>query len=245
MFRGILYRSGLLRGFSAMGSGVLNVDDYKNYRSEFLLIADTGDDFLLNGEVIDGGTGHVISSPGYYEAAISDPATGEMVLSRFCFWKNVISNIEAVSVAVAVSDLQYQKQTSDAASNIVLYSLLPVVGFVYDDSGSPVLAGVVGDRNFYRDAQASSSIKMLPRRMVQIYDDPVRWQNGQAKAAGEIVCPASGLSGFYYVCTTAGTTAGTEPTWPVIAGNTVTDNGVVWECVVGDRRLHFQQKVTG
>lgn len=36
---------------------------------------------------------------------------------------------------------------------------------------------------------------------------------------------------YYYKCTTSGTTASTEPTWPVTTNSTVTDGSVVWEIV--------------
>jgi len=35
-------------------------------------------------------------------------------------------------------------------------------------------------------------------------------------------------NGYYYECTTAGTTGGTEPTWPTTIGATVSDGTVVW-----------------
>ena len=37
-------------------------------------------------------------------------------------------------------------------------------------------------------------------------------------------------NGYRYQATTAGTTAGTEPTWPTTIGSTVTDGTVVWTC---------------
>lgn len=37
-------------------------------------------------------------------------------------------------------------------------------------------------------------------------------------------------NGFYYKVTTAGTTAGSEPTWPTTAGTTVVDGTVTWTC---------------
>jgi hypothetical protein len=44
-------------------------------------------------------------------------------------------------------------------------------------------------------------------------------------------CPLVGTgNGYYYECTTAGTTGATEPTWPTTAGNTVVDGSVTWTC---------------
>lgn len=41
-------------------------------------------------------------------------------------------------------------------------------------------------------------------------------------------CTPSVANGFFYRCTTAGTTGTTEPVWPTTAGATVTDGTVVW-----------------
>lgn len=48
-------------------------------------------------------------------------------------------------------------------------------------------------------------------------------------AIGDAVVPTT-PAGLWYECTTAGTSGGTEPTWPTAAGATVTDGGVVWTC---------------
>jgi hypothetical protein len=46
-----------------------------------------------------------------------------------------------------------------------------------------------------------------------------------------IRCPLVGTgNGYYYECTTAGTTGATEPTWPIIVGTTVVDGSVTWTC---------------
>lgn len=54
------------------------------------------------------------------------------------------------------------------------------------------------------------------------------WATGTAYAVGDIVRPTSGNT-HLYVCIVAGTSHGsTEPTWPTVSGQTVTDNTVTW-----------------
>lgn len=57
------------------------------------------------------------------------------------------------------------------------------------------------------------------------------WATGVVKLLNDTVFPTGVATNFYYFCTTPGTThAVTEPTWPVTAGLTVNDNGVIWTC---------------
>jgi hypothetical protein len=50
----------------------------------------------------------------------------------------------------------------------------------------------------------------------------------------DVVVPTAGLeNGFRYECTTAGTSAGSAPTWPTVEGATVADNTVTWTCRFG------------
>jgi len=55
------------------------------------------------------------------------------------------------------------------------------------------------------------------------------WVAATAYALGDIVVPTT-ANGFWYECTTAGTSDGAEPTWPTTAGDTVNDNTAVWTC---------------
>lgn len=58
------------------------------------------------------------------------------------------------------------------------------------------------------------------------------WQATQTITASlqYIVIPTS-INNFYYIPQNAGTTGSLEPTWPTVAGNTVTDGTVVWKAV--------------
>lgn len=49
-----------------------------------------------------------------------------------------------------------------------------------------------------------------------------------AYTTGQTVIPVGFTPARVYKCTTAGTSAGTAPTWPTTAGGTVTDGSVVW-----------------
>lgn len=61
--------------------------------------------------------------------------------------------------------------------------------------------------------------------------DPNAWAATTAYSLNAAVRPTA-RNGFVYQCTTAGTSSGTEPTWPTTAGGSVTDGTVVWTCRV-------------
>ena len=59
---------------------------------------------------------------------------------------------------------------------------------------------------------------------------PSDWAANTAYSLNNRVKPTS-QNGYWYVCSTAGTShATTEPTWPTLDGETVTDGTVVWTC---------------
>lgn len=60
------------------------------------------------------------------------------------------------------------------------------------------------------------------------YDE---WAATTAYTAGQIRLPTSANQvGYYYTCTTAGTSDGSEPTWPTTVDETVNDGTAVWTC---------------
>ena len=52
--------------------------------------------------------------------------------------------------------------------------------------------------------------------------DPTAWQASTAYSLGDAARPVT-RNGFVYEVTTAGTSGGSEPTWPTTPGNTVVD----------------------
>jgi hypothetical protein len=59
---------------------------------------------------------------------------------------------------------------------------------------------------------------------------PANWAATTAYALNAVVAPTT-PNGFNYVCTVAGTSAATQPVWPVTLGATATDGTVTWACV--------------
>ena len=58
------------------------------------------------------------------------------------------------------------------------------------------------------------------------------WAASTAFSLGDIRrATADQITGLFFKCTTAGTSSGSEPTWPTDIGSTVTDNTVVWTAI--------------
>ena len=55
------------------------------------------------------------------------------------------------------------------------------------------------------------------------------WVASTAHVIGDFVRPTGAPNNLRFRATTAGTTGGSEPTWPTEVGETVNDNGIVWE----------------
>jgi hypothetical protein len=59
--------------------------------------------------------------------------------------------------------------------------------------------------------------------------DESSWAASTAYSLGDFVEPTT-PNGFRYKCISAGTTSGTQPTWPTTLDGTVTDGTAEWEC---------------
>lgn len=74
------------------------------------------------------------------------------------------------------------------------------------------------------------------------YYSAAAWAASTAYTVGQRVRPTT-RNGHVYECTTGGTSAATQPTWPTTEGTTVTDGTVVWTCrATGDIEFY---EVTG
>lgn len=62
--------------------------------------------------------------------------------------------------------------------------------------------------------------------------DPAAWQANTNYALGDCVRPTTRNGKVYEATADSGSSAGSEPTWPTIAGNTVVDGGITWTCRV-------------
>jgi len=65
-----------------------------------------------------------------------------------------------------------------------------------------------------------------------------RWAANTAYQLGDRVIPLlTHLNGFYYECTTAGTSGGAQPGWGVVAEGTTNDGTAVWTAKAGGLKL--------
>ncbi|MBF0213051.1 MAG: hypothetical protein HQM00_05725 [Magnetococcales bacterium] len=90
---------------------------------------------------------------------------------------------------------------------------------------SDLASGSVSDQGHTAFAGGFVPLTGVGPTTVTVTVDPSAWASTTAKVLGEIVKPGTGT--HFYKVTTAGTTGGTEPTWPT-NGTTVTDGTVVW-----------------
>lgn len=156
---------------------------------------------------------------------------------------------------------------SDTAGNTVVHSVpvpaIPSTGQfvpVTVDLGAPLssaLASVAlyadidpGNQNVYLDniiaCKASSASDSLTLTSLIGKVCNLSWTAATAYATGDERKPTQpNRNGFRYKATTGGTTGGTEPTWPQEIGVTVTDGGVVWNCVGLEDTWYGIQSING
>ena len=115
--------------------------------------------------------------------------------------------------------------TATASNHSVVCSKVPFTDEVAEWDGATTLSGE-WQRMVISGGTADSIVEFY-----HVFGRPGQHAVSFAYTLGQSVRP-SGASenGFFYVCTTAGTTGAVAPTWPTRPGERVVDGGVVWEC---------------
>lgn len=88
--------------------------------------------------------------------------------------------------------------------------------------------GVYGELN---TASARRALPANAQKMLlvgaQRLKTPAAWQASTEYSLGAIVKPVAS-NGHWYICVAAGSTAASEPTWPLLSAGTATDGTVAW-----------------
>ena len=96
------------------------------------------------------------------------------------------------------------------------------------------MSTIIIDAQFEYNISGLSIYQNRPHQVLLAqYDIKDIWEASTVYAEDDEVRPAllSTFTGLTYICTTAGTSdSSTEPTWPTTVGDTVNDNGTIWEC---------------
>ena len=70
------------------------------------------------------------------------------------------------------------------------------------------------------------------------------WAATTPYSVGDYVIPTT-ATGHIYLCTSAGTSASAEPSWPIVDAGTIVDNDITWECVENGDLAYFEISGTG
>jgi len=110
------------------------------------------------------------------------------------------------------------------------------------NAGTAVLdADFTAGQTFTLTIDTSNRVSLGDLLTVGEYPPTQAWQNSHTYSTGDCIRPTTGSKGFYYECTTAGTSAATEPDWTLAPattpGGTTTDGGVTWTTRVGSESL--------
>jgi hypothetical protein len=106
-----------------------------------------------------------------------------------------------------------------------------VVLEIYDDRQD----GTVNTASLNEDIQLSDA--MVDAKLARVYPGPfpiiqtfAAWGAATGYAGDAFVVPTV-ATGFAFQALNAGTSGGTQPTWPAVLGSTVVDGTITWNCV--------------
>jgi hypothetical protein len=161
------------------------------------------------------------------DGVISNAAVGHSVLDL----NTTLSGSTSFAASPRITRLSLRNPISTrAVGDPVRY------GLILDDAESAYVAGALSNWDVAINCTGNSRDMRLSNLLIldlrstpsnNLWEDA--WTGTTAISLGKYIKPTrANANGHFYVCTTAGTTAGSEPTWPTSYNGTVTDGSVVW-----------------
>ncbi len=162
----------------------------------------------LKNEVTDSKKAYLIKRPGLTRS--TEVVTGGGTARGIYYW-----NSKKYSV---IGNKLYENSTSLQTIN----TSTGRVGFVeFDNSGVQYLFMCDGT-----DGWVVSNASVV----TQVNPTLSAWVGSTDYALGNKVIPTVANGYYYEVTTDAGSSSGSQPTWPTTIGNTVVDGGITWTC---------------
>ena len=162
----------------------------------------------LKNEVTDTKKAYLIKRPGLTRS--TEIVSGGGTARGIFFWKAKYYSV--------IDDKVYENSTAIQT----LATSTGRVGFLeFDNAGVQYLFLCDGEDGYRIDNTGT---------VVQVNATLSAWVLNTDYSAGDKVIPTI-VNGYYYEVTTdAGSSSGSEPTWPTTIGNTVVDGGITWTC---------------
>lgn len=116
-------------------------------------------------------------------------------------------------------------------------ALLSPADYIDDEFGNPLTLDDLPweERLYFGDPDVAVVIRDAANPgvnnvTIKISHLVAEWSAGLAVTALDEI-RTTAHNGYVYKAQGSGTTGGAEPTWPIVIGQTVNDNGITWECV--------------
>lgn len=142
----------------------------------------------------------------------------------------------------------YKPMTWVGGSNEVAEAYLSNFMVVTDAQGEQALECLVNGTYWFDAGNPSNIITEADVTNTEAFDYGTivadvceEWQASREYFSGDVVRPTHvGANGFIYICDTAGTSGGSEPTWGTPPGSTA-DGGVTWTALGPNDALYFSR----
>jgi hypothetical protein len=171
----------------------------------------------LEAVIMDNGGLQVNGSASFGDTPVNESlAAGFIVVEADATYLNTQQEIRSVQATIRSAFPSSTDRDSDPNS--------PFFGQGWDRFGLGAAVAILPENKEYIHGQQKGIASELYTSKPTTID---AWQASTAYAVQKLVRPTS-FAGRYYRVTTAGTSGGSQPTWPTTDGGTVTDGSVEW-----------------